>query len=116
MVSKNLMYEIPANPSLINDTAQSCFEETISIDNIYYKLRFQWNSRDTCWLLNISDVNDSPIICGIKLVINYELIRQYAASIMPSGYLFLLDLSGTNAPCDFGSLGSRCKLYYIENS
>lgn len=115
-MSKNILYEVPANPNLINNVWQPCFEEVVSIDGIYYKFRFQWNSRDTCWLLNISDINDSPLICGIKLVINYELIRQYAALIMPKGYLFLLDLSGTDLPCDFESLGTRCKLYYIENS
>lgn len=103
------MYQIPTNPN-----GNPSFSETISIDDVYYKLLFKWNASDESWLLDFLDINDNPIICGIKLVVEYELIRMHALPVMPPGRLFLFDLSGNYERCGFDDLGGRCKLYYLS--
>ena len=97
-----------------NSNGNPAFSEVINIDDVYYKFYFKWNSRDTVWLLDITDVNDNPIMCGIKLVINYELITMHALPVMPLGQMYLFDLSGNNQPCLFDDLGGRCKLFYLS--
>jgi len=97
-----------------NSNGNPSFSEVISIDGIYYKLAFKWNTRDTCWLLDFLDINDSPIMIGIKLIINYELILLHAMPVMPLGILYLIDLSGSYEPCGFEDLGGRCKLHYLS--
>jgi hypothetical protein len=97
-----------------NSNGNPSFSETISIDGVYYKLNFKWNTRDTCWLLDFLDINDNPIMLGIKLTVEYELITLHALPVMPLGSLFLLDLSATYEPCGFEDLGGRCKLYYLS--
>jgi hypothetical protein len=57
-----------------NSGGSPSFIETIDLENVYYKFKFSWNNRDTCWLLDIYDINDIVLIGGVKLVVDYELI------------------------------------------
>lgn len=41
------------------------------------RLIYQFNT-DQCWLLDISDVNDNPLVCGIPLITGADLLAQYA--------------------------------------
>lgn len=92
------------------------FIETIDLEGIYYKFKFSWNNRDTCWLLDIYDINDSLLLGGIKLVVNYELISHHKVIGMPPGKLFLYDSSLTGEPCLFDDLGVRCLLLYVTST
>jgi hypothetical protein len=92
------------------------FIETIDLEGIYYKFKFSWNNRDTCWLLDIYNINGNVLIGGVKLVVNYELISHHKVTGMPSGKLVLFDTSLTGDPCLFDDLGTRCVLYYLTSS
>jgi hypothetical protein len=105
------LYQIPTNSN-----GNSSFSETVSIDGVYYIFLFTWNTRDECWVMSIFDINNNPIICGTKLVIEYELIQMHALANMPSGEMFFLDLSGTDTPCGFNDLGVRCLLFYNSHN
>jgi hypothetical protein len=41
------------------------------------RLVYQFNT-DNCWILDISDSNDNPIVCGIPLITGADLLAQYA--------------------------------------
>jgi hypothetical protein len=102
------IYEIP-----INTYNAPSFTMTVNLDGIYFVFRFDWNERDTCWMLSIYDVDGNVIIGCTKLVVNYELISLHKEKVMPSGFLFLIDMTEKGEPCLFDDLGTRCKLFYI---
>ena len=66
------------------------FKEEILLDNIPYILEFTFNSRGDFWVLNIYSVDETLLIAGIKLVINYELISQFTDRGLPKGQLYVV--------------------------
>lgn len=66
----------------------------ITIDSVPYRLEFLWNSRFDYWTVNIKTITGEPLIYGVKLIINYELIRLYGADNLPKGALIPVDTTG----------------------
>ncbi len=67
------------------------FNEEITLDNIPYNIRFDYNIRFEHWSFSISTRDLIPIVSGIKLVINYSLLDQYSGRDLPLGQLFVID-------------------------
>lgn len=96
---------------IVNDGSPS-FIERLDIDGIFYDFKFDWNERDTCWLMTILNPNEDVIIGNVKLVLDFELIAQHKVEGMPSGSLALLDLTNSLEVCGFDDLGNTCQLIY----
>jgi len=58
------------------------------LDNIPYIFEFIFNSRGDFWVLNLYTVDETLLMAGIKLVINYELISQFTGRGLPRGQLY----------------------------
>lgn len=70
--------------------ALPAFREELLIDNVPYIFEFLYNSRASFWTLNIYTIDEVLLIAGIKLVINYELLKQYPARGLPTGSLYVV--------------------------
>lgn len=80
-----------------------------------FTLRFDWNTRDESWAMDIVANSGADILTGIKLVPNYVLTKQYSMIPgMPAGDFYLLDDSNvsTNGLVTFENFGDRYKLYF----
>jgi len=99
------------------DNTVPSFTVTLNIEGIFFKFNFDYNYRDARWHLSIYNTDNTPVLLGLKLVLNYELIFQHPIEGLPRGSLMLYDLSSTNDPCVFDdkSLGDRCQLIYITS-
>jgi len=71
------------------NTEQGISQQTVNLDGQYYIFRFIWNNRDESWDMDILLPGDIPLIMGIKLVVNYELISRYIQEGVPPGMLIL---------------------------
>lgn len=87
----------------------------VDLEGIDYVLRFNFNERMNRWVMGIYDAEETPIILGIALVVNYSLLRIYTVEGMPPGEMILFDTSEKNQECGRNDLGNRCILVY-ENS
>lgn len=67
------------------------FVERIVLDGDQYQLRFWWNTVGQYWTLQISALNGTVILAGIKIVLNYELIHDFAWMGGPPGALYAID-------------------------
>lgn len=67
------------------------FSQTVVLDGTAYRLRFQWNTRGQYWAMDLATQDKTPIVTGIKLVLDYELIGAYHAIGTPPGELWALD-------------------------
>jgi len=103
-------YEIPTN------SENPSWSEIITLEGSNYIFSFTWNARDKSWVLDIQLTDDLPVIMGIKLVANYELLGTYAQNKQPPGSLFLYDTAGKREDCNREELGARWKLYYITSN
>lgn len=70
------------------------FVERVAIDGVPYRLRFWWNTTGEYWTMQILSATGSVILSGIKLVLNYELIHDFAWLGGPPGELYAVDPTG----------------------
>jgi len=99
---------------IVNNGASS-FTERITLENNFYDFRFDWNERDTCWLMTLSLPSGDILIAGVKLVLNFELLAQHEAIGMPDGSMILYDVTGKLEYCGFSDLGTNCILNKLIN-
>lgn len=92
---------------------QASFTQTIPIDGITYKLQIYWNVRDEHWFFSLYLPDDTLVLTGIKMPVNFTLLNSFSGENVPPGDFLLYDDSGNNEPCGRDELGDRCLLLYI---
>lgn len=89
------------------------------MDGREYTLRFAWNERAERWSLDILDADEVPLVCSIRLVSNWPLLRYYQWDTrLPPGELMVVDLSLEKTPPGLYELGIglRCELTYYATT
>lgn len=89
------------------------FTQEIVLDNIPYRFTFNWNTRDTYWILSVADRDEVKLISGIKLVMDYGLIRRYPGRNLPPGELIVIDPSGEIERAERDDFQDKVNLIYI---
>ncbi len=92
------------------------FTQEIILDNIPYRFTFNWNTRGTYWSVSIADRDEVKLISGIKLVMNFGLIRRYPGRDLPPGELIVADPSGEIERAGRDDFQDKVKLVYVEES
>jgi hypothetical protein len=64
------------------------------------------------WVLDISDINNNPIICGIPLVTGIDLLYQYQY-LGIGGSLIVATDGSPDTPPTFDNLGSTGHVYFV---
>jgi hypothetical protein len=89
------------------------FKESTILDNTLYQFEFQWSERGQYWTTNIFNDNDEPILTGVKISINSEIINMYSRSQLPFGYLLPVDEKGSYTRIEETDLGARVAIIYV---
>lgn len=98
-------YEIPLSPEA----------QTFSIDlaGVEYQLTLVWNSIANIWVLNLTTANgNSPILSGIPLVANTDLLAPYGYLNLGGQLVAKTDNNPFNPPT-YENLGVTGRLYFI---
>ena len=94
------------------------WSEEVELDDTTYILYFYWNARDSAWYMDIYNSDDDLILAGIKLVLGYALLHQYAyLAGLPDGEFMVCDTNTDNPyseDLDFDNFGDRYQLVYIS--
>lgn len=98
-------YEIPLTPE-----AQT-FQ--ISLGSKQYRLTFKWNEVSSCWLLDIQDAQDVPLVMGIPVVTGTDLLKQYKY-LGFEGQLVVQSQSEIDQIPTYESLGSDGLLFFVQ--
>jgi hypothetical protein len=102
---------------LIPTSANPYYSERVKLDGRDYLLRFSYNEREERWYLSLYDDAEDPLILGIKLLTNWELLQHYHADPrVPPGELWVMDTTGNDDPPTLNELGvgKRCELTYFS--
>lgn len=83
------------------------------LDGSSFTFSFEFNDRDSGWYMSIADVNQTPLLLGRRIVLNYPLINIYRAAGLPAGDIVAFDSTGKNIEPDLLDLGDRVALCYI---
>lgn len=99
--------EIPVNPQLSAQT----FETSLSGEP--YRVELAWNTREQAWGMGLSTREGEPIVQGIKMVPNYELVDRLADERLPKGYMMALDTTRRKDTIGRFDLGDTVPLVFV---
>lgn len=107
------------------DTASLTFTEiplisaaqtlSTSLLGVLYNLNIYWNKPSQCWILDISDANQNPLISGIPLVTGVGLLDQYEYAMIGGNLMIASDI-GADVPPTFYNLGAQTHLLFVTSN
>lgn len=100
------IFEIPVSKE------NAAFSIRTELDGVVFILRFAWNDRRERWVLSVFDANQSPIVVGVVMNINSDLLGRFKDQELPEGMLMLYDTSEKDIECGRDDFGNRAKLLY----
>lgn len=89
------------------------FSQEIILDNIPFRVSFNWNTRGEYWTLSILDRDENQLASGIKIVLDYELIARYPGRGLPPGEIYAIDTSGELDKIGRDDFQDRASLVYV---
>lgn len=105
-----MIQRIPINPQ----SAAQEFETVL--DGNVYRLGFRWNWRDSSWSMDIQTRNRVPLLDGLKVVLNYELIGRFVDERLPDGFIVALDSTRRLEGIGRFDLGNTVPLLFIPRA
>ena len=91
------------------------FSEDIELDGVPFRFAFIYNSRGDYWTMTVADSNGNIIVAGLKVVIDYELIKSYGLfrTVLPAGLIFPVDPSEKTLRVGRDDLPTNVKVVYV---
>jgi len=84
----------------------------VTLLNVTYTMTLLWNQYANCWMLDINDVNNNPILNSIPLLAGRDLLKQFFY-LNIGGSLITYNTSNPMHPPGYLDLGVSSFLYYI---
>lgn len=89
------------------------FSQELTLDGVSYRLDFTYNWRSMQWSMSILDIDQNPLVCGIPLVLNFNLFYQYPGRDLPKGEFYVVDTTDEEEKVTRGNMGPILILTYI---
>ncbi len=83
------------------------------LGDAFYVVGWRWNARDGAWYFSLSDVDGAPIVSGVRVVLNVDLLSSASATGRPKGAIAVLAPSGSATEPGLTDLGTRVKVVYV---
>ncbi len=101
------VFTLPTRQDLSN------YEVEVDLDQVTYRLRFKFNSRDEAWYMSVLDANGVILRAGIKLVSDWEILRLWRdTNVRPAGEIITLNLGEDLTKPGLEQLGTDTLLLY----
>lgn len=102
-----ITYEVPTSPQPSS--------QQIVLNGTLYQLSLNWCDPAQCWMLDVADQNNNPIVGGIPLVTGADLLVQLAyLSIGSGGALIVQSDNNPDLVPSFETLGSTGHLFFVS--
>lgn len=93
---------------------QVLYQQITTLDGTDYVLTFALNLRDGYWYLDVADQDGVPLASGIKVVVNWDLLRRCIDPRKPPGLLMAFDTTGQGLDPGSKDFGTRVQLLYLS--
>ena len=87
---------------------------SIDLEGTVYVFRLIWNSRTGRWALSILEEDETPIIAGVAVVGDFDLLKPYADPRLPPGAIFTADQTGLAREPTDENFGDSVLLLYAD--
>lgn len=91
--------------------------QTVGLDGIVYQFTFTWNTRRLAWDMSIALQDGTPLVQGVKILPQKDLLSRHKDVRLPKGTLLAVDLVEQNNALrpSKSELGTKLQLlYYTE--
>jgi hypothetical protein len=85
---------------------------SVSLGGNQYNLRVLWNAAANCWVLDIYDASNSPVVLGIPIVTGVDLLRQFGYLNFGGQLIAQTDFDTLAVPTA-DNLGTNSNLYFV---
>jgi len=90
------------------------YEFEVELDGVEFKLEFRYNDRDSSWYMTVLDSQDALLRAGIRVVLNWSLLRLWADVTAPDGALQTVNEGKVLLPPTLNQLGAEVLLTYLD--
>lgn len=102
-----------ATLTLGSSTSDRAFNFQAKINGVVFDFTLTWNERDAHWYLDLNDADGAPIRSGVKVVVDWPLLKGCVDARRPVGDVVALDTDGAGDPL-ITDLGGRVLFLYNE--
>ena len=96
------------------DSGDPSYTVDVDMGGALYRLGINWNTRGEFWTLDLMAADDTPIVMGIRIVPDWDLLGRFADPRLPAGRIYCVDQSGAGSPPGYTDLGGRVVLAYVD--
>jgi hypothetical protein len=101
---------------VLTDTPR--YSTRVTLDKVNYWYDLEWIDREAAWFLSLYADDRTPLVLGVRVVVNFPFLARYREPGFPPGILQALDTSGSDADPAYGDLGDsitpgRVQLVYF---
>lgn len=100
-------YILPFQPSIPS------YDFTTTIEGRSLIFLPRWNEREVAWFLDITEIDQTPIISGAKLVLGAFIGRESTHIMFRRGVLVCVDTTGNQQEAGYDDMGVRVLVKYI---
>jgi hypothetical protein len=100
-----------AFPLPVSATAQSFFVQLV---NVTYKITLRWNTVAVCWVMDLADSEEVPLVQGIPIVTGTDLLAPYRYLGIGGGMVALTEGNPDAVPT-FENLGAGGDVFFIAD-
>lgn len=97
-------------------TDVGAWNQQTTLENVPFRFRFRWNDRDGTYYMDLLDESENVIRAGVRLVVNFELLKRLVDGGRPPGFFLAFDARSNPQPPAFGQLGDEIFLTYTEST
>jgi hypothetical protein len=90
------------------------YDFSMVLDGVTFVLEFRWNLREDAWYFDVRLDDGTNVANGVKVVVDWPLLRGLRSANRPLGEFVAFDTSGERRDAAIDDLGSRVKLYYFD--
>jgi len=92
------------------------WREQIQLSGTIYFLRFRWNALNEFWSMDVLTADESPIVLGVKIVNNWNLLEQYSMLEKPLGEILCQSVIGSFEKLKRYDMTIASQLVYYEEN
>lgn len=90
--------------------------EQVDLEGRLYFFTFRFNARMDRWIWDIADADQNPIIVGIPVLINQDLLGRFVSNDLPPGKFAAINLSTTQVQPNRTLFSTDVELHYEEST
>ena len=99
---------IPLTPAATN------YRLRVPLDDQLYLFDIRWNSRDQAFYMDVLNIDETPIVHGLKLVLGASPGRTRAHKFFIDHMFRMIDSTGEGVDATFDDIGKRVNLLHLS--